>query len=139
MEIAESSQTESENREDSGQAKQVEKISHLERNNLLLVIFGTLVSVYWQDRALTLSFLAGGILSVLNLRMLRVIVANLTRPEGIPKGKLILQVLLKYLGLLGALAFLFLVLEPQPIAVLMGLSTIVVATLLEGLLGIFRN
>lgn len=137
MEIAQSSQTES--RESSGQDKQAAKISHLERNNLLLVIIGTLASVYWQDRALTLSFLAGGILSVLNLRMLRVIVGNLTRPEGIPKGKLILQVLLKYLGLLGALAFLFLVLEPQPIAVLMGLSTIVVATLLEGLLGIFRN
>ncbi len=111
----------------------------LERNNLILVILGALVSVYWQDRTLTLSFLAGGILSVVNLRMLRLIVGNLTGPERISKVKLVMQVLIKYLGVLGALAFLLLVLHPQPVALLIGLSTVVAAILVEGLLGIFRH
>lgn len=135
--IPESSQ--SATREGKGGAASAGKTRSLERNNLILVILGSLISVYWQDRAITLSFLAGGLISILNLRMLTSIVGNLTRPEGIPKGKLVLQVLVKYLGLLGSLAFLFLVLHPQPVAVLVGLSTVVAAVLLEGLLGIFRN
>jgi len=111
----------------------------LERNNLILVIVGTLVSVYFQDRALTLSFLAGGLLNVLNFRLLRMIVRNLTGSKGISRGKLVAQVVVKFLGGLGALAVIMLIFHPQPVPFLVGLSTIVATIVLEGFIGIFRK
>jgi len=111
----------------------------IETFNLVLVILGTLGSVYWQDRFLTLSFLAGGALTALNFRLLRMIVGNLLGPKKVAKGKLVAQVVIKFIGGLGALAAIMLWMKPQPIAFLLGLSTIVLAVTLEGLLGLLRN
>jgi hypothetical protein len=111
----------------------------LEWVNLILVLAGGAVTWRWSDWALTWSFFAGGLLTVINLRLLRMIVHSLTRPQGVKKWKLVLQVALKYLGGLGALAAVMLLLHPRPVPFLLGLSTIVAAVLLEGVLGIFRN
>jgi heme O synthase-like polyprenyltransferase len=111
----------------------------LERNNLILALLGTLASVYFQDRAMTLSFAAGGALTVLNLRLWRLMVRTLTSPKRISRGKLIAQVIVKFAGGLGALAVIMLVFHPQPIAFLLGLSTVVLAVILEAVLGVFRE
>jgi len=111
----------------------------LERNNLIVVLVGTLISVYWQDRAITLSFLAGGVLAAVNFRLLRLIVHNLIQPQGVSKGKIIAQVVIKFLGGLGALAVIMLVFHPEPLAFLLGLSTIVVVISAEGIFGLYRN
>lgn len=114
-------------------------VSTLERNNLILVLVGTLASVYFQDRALTLSFFAGGFITIVNLRLLKLIVTNLTSGKKISQGKLLVQVIVKFFGSLGLLAVIMLVFEPNAIAFLLGLSTIVLAVILEGVLGAFRN
>lgn len=111
----------------------------LEWINLILVGVGVALSYgLWRRWEIIWSFAAGGLLTVLNLRLLKLIVRTLTRPQGIAKGKLIAQVLLKYLGGLGVLAAIMLYLKPQPIAFLAGLSTLVAAVVLEGIIGAFR-
>ena len=119
-------------RQDSAGARRLEWI------NLILVAAGTLATSAWKSWPLTWSFLAGGLLTVLNFRLLRMIVRSLTRPQ-VKKGKLVAQVVLKYLGGLGALAVIMLVFHPKPIPFLLGLSTVVIAVVVEGVLGIFRS
>lgn len=111
----------------------------LERNNLILVLLGSLGSFYFRDWAVTWSFFAGGALTVINLHLLRRIVISLVGTKQVSRGKLVAQVLAKFLGGLGALAVIMLVFHPRPIAFLLGLSTIVLAIFFEGLLGIFRS
>jgi hypothetical protein len=111
----------------------------LEWINLILVLAGGAVTLIWQDWPLTWSFLAGGLLTTLNLRLLRLIVRSLTRPQGVKKWKLVAQVVVKYLGGLGALAVIMLVFHPRPVPFLLGLSTIVAAVVAEGIVGVFRS
>lgn len=110
----------------------------LELSILLLVVVGTAVSLLWRDVYVTWSFAIGGVLMLVNFRLLRMIVRSLVQPEKASKGKLVAQVVIKFFGGLGALAAIMLWLKPQPIAFLLGLSTLVVAMALEGLIGIFR-
>lgn len=111
----------------------------LEWINLILVVAGGAVTWIWQDWPLTWSFFAGGLLTALNLRLLRLIVRSLTKPQGVKKWKLVAQVVLKYLGGLGALAVIMLVFHPRPVPFLLGLSTIVAAVIVEGIFGVFRS
>ena len=111
----------------------------LERNNLILVLLGTLASCFFKKIEISLSFFAGGAFTILNLRLLRMIVAALVGKKAISKGKLIAQVLVKFFGMMALLAFLMLVVKPLPIPFLLGLSTLVVSVVLEGILGIFRS
>jgi len=111
----------------------------LERNNLLLVVLGTAAFGFTQDFRQVLSFLAGGILTVANLRLYRLIVAGLLGGKPTRKGKLIAQVIVKFVGVMGSLAVIMLVLHPAPVPFLLGLSTLVVAIALEGIVGIFRQ
>jgi ATP synthase I subunit len=111
----------------------------LEWINLILVVAGGAITLGWKSWPLTWSFLAGGLLTVVNFRLLRIIVRSLTRPQGIKKGKLVAQVILKYLGGLGALAVIMFVFHPRPAPFLFGLSTIVAAVVIEGVWGIFHN
>lgn len=116
-----------------------EAARHLERNNLLLVVLGTAAFGFTQDFRQVLSFLAGGILTVVNLRLFRLIVAGMLGGKVTKKGRLIAQVVIKFFGVMGALAFLMLVVKPAPVPFLVGLSTIVMAITLEGIFGIFRQ
>jgi hypothetical protein len=111
----------------------------LEFSILLLVVAGTLLSLIWRDFTITWSFAIGGVLMLVNFRLLRMIVRSLVQPEKASKAKLVAQVVIKFFGGLGALAAIMLWLKPQPIAFLLGLSTLVVAMALEGLIGIFRQ
>ena len=116
-----------------------ESAQHLERNNLLLVVLGTAAYGFTGDFRQVLSFLAGGILTVINLRLYRLIVANLLGGKPVKKGRLIAQVVVKFVGVIGILAFLMLVLKPVPLPFLFGLSTVVVAITFEGIFGLFRQ
>lgn len=111
----------------------------LERNNLILVLLGTLASCFFQNAEITLSFLAGGALTVVNLRLIRLIVGALTGIKTPSKVRLTLQILVKFVGMMGALAFIMLVMHPAPVPFLLGLSTIVGAILIEGIAGLFRS
>lgn len=111
----------------------------LERNNLILVLLGILVSCYFKNVSLTLSFFAGGAITVVNLRLLRRIVGALTASKAPSKIRLTLQVLVKFFGMIGVLAFVILVIKPDSVAFLLGLSTIVIAISYEGVAGLFRS
>ena len=111
-----------------------EGAARLERNNLLLVVLGTAAFGFSGDFRQVWSFLAGGLLTVANLRLYRLIVIGLTGLEPVKKSKLLSQVLLKFFGLIGALAFLMLVVKPAPLPFLLGLSTLVLAVIIEALL-----
>ena len=107
--------------------------------NLLLVLAGTMSFFYLRDWREVGSFLAGGLLNVANLRLLSLIVGGLTGQRMVSRRKLIAQALLKFGGVLGILAFLMLVVRPEPVAFLLGLSTVVAAIVIEGILGIARS
>jgi len=111
----------------------------LERNNLILVGLGTIAMGILFDQRHLWSFLAGGVFTVLNLRFLRMIVKGLTSEKKPSKGKMGAQIAVKYGGMLGFLAFLMLVVKPESVPFLLGLSTVVVAIALEGLIGLFRS
>jgi len=112
---------------------------NLERNNLILVIAGAVAMGFFYNLRDVGSFLAGGCFTVVNLRLLRMIVKGLAAPERSSKGRMGLQIVVKYAGMLGLLAFLMLVVKPSSIPFLLGLSTVVVAVALEGLIGLFRR
>lgn len=116
-----------------------EAARHLERNNLLLVVLGTAAFGFTEDFGQVLSFLAGGILTVVNLRLFRLIVAGMVGGKTTKRRKLVAQVFLKFFGVMGALAFLMLWVKPAPVPFLLGLSTVVIAITLEGIFGIFRQ
>ncbi len=111
----------------------------LEIYQWITVALGTLASVAWQDRALTLSFLGGGLLAGVNFHLLRKIVLALTGGHQVSRRRLLAQILLKLLGGVGALAMVLVFLRPHPVAFLLGLSTVVVVLILEGVLGLFRT
>lgn len=127
------------------EAKQVDedipedRTRRLEYFNAAIILLGALLSVYWQDRAITLSFLAGAALNVFNFRLLRRIVAALCGGKTTSKRKLVVQILLKFVGGLGLLTLLMVFFKPKPIAFLLGLSTIVLVVALEGVLALFRK
>lgn len=107
--------------------------------NLLLVMAGTMSFFYAGDWRQVWSFLAGGLLNILNLRLLTMIVGGLTGQRKVTRRRLIAQALIKFGGMLGLLAFLMLVVRPDPVPFLLGLSTVVAAIVLEGIMGIFRR
>ena len=76
--------TNSQIKQQSSQKEEGDRSAALERFNLIFVILGALISVYFRDRALTLSFLAGGLLTILNFRLLRTIVKHLTGGKKFP-------------------------------------------------------
>jgi hypothetical protein len=106
--------------------------------NLFLVGIGAVLFGIFQGLPSLFSFLAGGLLTVANLWFLNRIVSKLTYEEDVSKGRLIAQVLIKYLGMIGAIAFLMLVIHPSAIPFLVGLSTLVLAIMVEGVRGIFN-
>jgi len=116
-----------------------EAAGRLERNNLLLVVLGTAAFGFSGELGLVLGFLAGGLLTVANLRLFRLIVTGLTGLKPVKKSRLIAQVLLKFFGVMGVLAFLMLVVKPPPLPFLLGLSTVVVAVVIEGIMGLMRS
>lgn len=116
-----------------------ESKNHLERNNILLVVLGAMAFGMLRGFEETWSFLAGGVLTIINLRLLKLIVRGLTSGEPPSKGRMVGQVVVKFAGVLGLLAFLMIVVKPMPIPFLLGLSTLVVAISLEGIFGLFRK
>src|SRR5947207_3164163 len=85
---------------------------NLERNNLILVIAGAVVMGFFYDLRYVGGFLAGGCFTVVNLRLLRMIVKGLTSPDCPSKSRMGLQIAVKYAGMMGLLAFLMLVVKP---------------------------
>lgn len=116
-----------------------EAAARLERNNLLLVVLGTAAFGFSGSLNQVLGFLAGGLVTVANLRLFRLIVTGLTGAKAVRKSKLLAQVFLKFFGLMAVLTFLMLVVKPPPIPFLLGLSTVVVAIVIEGLMGLLRS
>ncbi|MGH7830415.1 MAG: ATP synthase subunit I [Candidatus Binatia bacterium] len=111
----------------------------MERNNLILVLVGTVFTCLSRQLGVTLSFIAGGLLTIINLRLWRIIVEALTGTRVISRRKLVGQILVKFFGLIGVLAVLILYFKPEPIPLLLGLSTVVVAIALEGISGLFKS
>lgn len=110
----------------------------LEINNLIIVALGTLGFGLTKDLRMVTSFLAGGLVTVANLWLLRRIITGLLGENRPAKWKLALQILLKFAGMLGIIGALMVWGKPLPIPFLLGLSTLVLTIVFEGLLGL-RN
>lgn len=110
----------------------------LEISNLILVAIGSLGFALTKDLRMILSFLSGGAITIANLWLLRRIISGLLGENRPAKWKLAIQILLKFGGMLGIITALMFWTKPAPIPFILGLSTLVLAILLEGLLGL-RN
>lgn len=115
------------------------QLSRIEACNLALVVVGSLASLYFWDPKISLGFFLGGLITVLNLRLLRWIVGGLTQDSQVNKAKLIGQILFKFFGMFAAVALVVLYLDVNAIALLVGVSTVVAAITLEGVQGLFRR
>lgn len=116
-----------------------DRTRRLEYFNWAVLVLGALVSVYWQNKAITLSFLAGAGLTAFNFRLLRHIVAALCGGRVTTKKKLVAQIVLKFVGGLALLTILMVVFKPKPIPFLLGLSTIVIAIMVEAFSALFQT
>lgn len=110
----------------------------VEISNLLWVGLGLIWCHLTQTRQDLLSFALGGLLNIINFRLLIYLVVKLTSATKPKKTKLIFTVVFKFALMLGGLAFLLLKVDLNPIYFLLGLSTIVVAIVLEGVWGLLR-
>ncbi|MCP5468146.1 MAG: ATP synthase subunit I [Deltaproteobacteria bacterium] len=115
------------------------QFSRIEWCNLVLLFSGTLASLYFWDFRISLGFFLGSLISTLNLRLLRWIVGGLTQDKSIAKSKLIAQILLKFFGMFAAIGLVVMYVDVHAIALLLGVSTVVLAIVLEGIQGLFRR
>lgn len=111
----------------------------LEWINLALVGLGLLILAAAQKLDWLLAFALGGIFSGINLRLWRVIVAGLTGQKKLNRGLLAFLVVLKLGVLFGGLALVLIFLKPPLLPFLLGLSTLVMAIVVQGVWGMFKN
>ncbi|MCB1213950.1 MAG: ATP synthase subunit I [Deltaproteobacteria bacterium] len=113
--------------------------SLLEWINLSLVLLGLLLVLLKQDFAWFWAFFCGGLLSVLNLRLWRLLVAGLTGQRKFSKALLALLALLKLTLIFGGLALILWFLKPPLVPFLLGISTLVMAIVLQGVWGMIKG
>jgi len=118
---------------DRGSSRRIEFI------NLMLFLVGSGWFFFYRDRAEALGFFLGGLINAVNLRLMISIIHGFTGGQAVSKKKLTAQVLIKFVGGLGALALILLKVKPPAVPFLLGLSTVVLAVLAEGVIGIFRR
>jgi len=111
----------------------------LEWLNLIFFLAGSGLFFFCRERSEAIGFFLGGLINVVNLRLMTSIIRGFTGVKKVSRKKLTAQVLIKFVGGLGALALILLKVKPPAVPFLLGLSTVVAAVLVEGIIGVFRS
>jgi hypothetical protein len=114
-------------------------VQRIEKLSALLVGIATLGSLAFRDHRITLGVAAGGVLATLNFWALRRILQGIVQSRN-PRRQLFLGLLLMLkLGLVAALIFVAVKYLPiDPIALLAGISVVVLAIFIEGFRTVLR-
>ncbi len=111
-------------------------LKRIERTTLVLVCCATLVSLLLWDRAVFLGVGLGGGLAALNFLALRRLMAALFRgADGRPQRQAVMGVLLtlKFGVLAGSIFLVIRFLPVDPVALMVGISVVVLSIFVEGL------
>ena len=106
------------------------------RNSLILGVVLTAGAYAWLQRwNVALAVLLGALAMVINFWLLTQVIRSFVQPDDdTPKWKIVVRLLAKVGFLFGLLAFLLFGPELEPLALLAGVSTVVLAIMLEGFL-----
>ena len=111
----------------------------IERKSLAVACALLLGSLAYRSVFITLGVFVGAAISLLNFRLLWKIAEPAFRAGAIPRGRLVLRFIAKMVGLLAAI-FLVIYLDAVNIlGFLVGLSTIVLGIIIEGIVQIYRT
>jgi hypothetical protein len=113
-------------------------VQRIERLAALLVAIVTLASLVLRDHRITLGVALGGAVAVLNFWGLRRILQGIVRAQGRKQALLGLLLSLKFGALAAALYLVIRVAPVHPIALLVGISTVVIAIFVEGCRSVLR-
>jgi len=111
--------------EASARAKSIEK-----RNLYILALF-VMVSLAFLSVNITLSVMAGGLITVVNFRILWKGVEGLLQKKQVSQGLLYLGIFIKFILLIGLIGIIVIKLPIHTGAFLIGLSSIVLALISE--------
>lgn len=117
-------------------------VRHIERTSLVLVGLATLVSLLLWERSVVLGVAVGGGLAALNFIALRRLLQGLFHSSGTtPQKQALLGILLTLkFGLLATAIFLIIKFVPvSPVALLVGISLVVLSIFVEGFASLFRG
>ncbi len=112
--------------------KHKNKIKDIERLSLVLLLIFTLISLFFVSLPVTLGVFLGGAIVIGNFYWLSRLVEKALSTEGSSKVSLIINFLLKSAFLLGSVVLVTLYTKVDLIALLTGLTTIIIAVLLAG-------
>ncbi len=116
----------------------MQAVRRIERLSLLLVALATLLSLLFQDRAISLGVGIGGALAALNFYSLRRIMQAIMQGDN-PRKQAIMAILLTF-KFAAIAASIYLILKFIPInavAFLAGISVVVLAIFMEGFRTVF--
>ncbi len=108
------------------------KIKDIERLSLILLLIFTLISLFFVSLPVTLGVFLGGAIVIGNFHWLSRLVEKALISEGGSKVSLIINFFLKSAFLLGSVILVTVYTKVDPIALLAGLTTIIIAVLLAG-------
>jgi hypothetical protein len=108
------------------------KIKDIERLSLILLLIFTLISLFFVSLPVTLGVFLGGAIVIGNFHWLSRLVEKALSSEGGSKASLIINFFLKSAFLVGSVILVTVYTKVDPIALLTGLTTIIIAVLLAG-------
>ena len=117
-------------------------VHNVERIALLLVGTATLVSLLLWDRSVVLGVGLGGLVAAINFFALRRILQGMFRAAGTnPQKQALLGILLTLkFGILATTLFLIVkFVAVSPVALLVGISLVVISIFVEGIFAVFRG
>ncbi len=117
-------------------ARQTRKLISIEKRSVQVLVLFLLASLYFQSWPIFLGVLLGGGIALLNFRWLWRIVERVLDEEKRPYG---FQAFLKFLTLILVLFLAIRFGNVDPVAFLVGLSTLILGIFFEVFRGSFRN
>ncbi|NOZ85552.1 MAG: hypothetical protein GXP49_04690 [Deltaproteobacteria bacterium] len=104
-------------------------------NSLLIGALTSLASIYFKDWTITLAVALSALAMSANFWLLCKVIEGVFRGDtSIPRWKIVARLLAKVIFIFGALAIFIYVGKLEPLAMLAGISNVVVAIFIEGLL-----
>ena len=109
------------------------RINAIEKKTLLVLIFFSMVSIYYQSVKIFLGIILGGCLALINIKVLVRIVENMFNQKIKNKSPLIWQYIIKIILFFGIIYFLIHYQLVNIIAFITGFSAFIVAIILEAI------
>lgn len=109
------------------------RMHFIEKLAALLVVLATCITMLVGKPALALGVAIGGLVSIANLYLLRVVMGAIFSARQAPRQTALALLLVAKFALMGALVYLLMTYAPlDPAGLLLGVSAVVLAILVEG-------